>query len=111
MGSIASVGAGVILTLMAFAIAGAGAFLNFKGAHFMVPGAAGEVVAGAAVVAEFVKTFWLTGLNMALSSRQVAAAMGVLVLSRLLKLDQRISTVIPSSCRFAGAGHGGQISG
>jgi hypothetical protein len=80
MGSIPIIGAGVILTLMAFAIAGAGAFLNFKGAHFMVPGAAGEVVAGAAVVAEFVKTFWLTGLNMALSSRLWAAAMGVIVL-------------------------------
>ncbi len=42
---------------------------------------------------------------------QVGDLTGGLGLSRLRKLDQRMSPVIPSSCGFARAGHGRQISG
>jgi hypothetical protein len=80
MGSIANSAAGATLTLFAFVIAGAGAYLNFHGASYMVPGAAGQVVASAAVIAEFVKLFWLTGLSVAVASRNYGAAIGVIVL-------------------------------
>ena len=46
MQSYAKAGAGSTLMVFAFTVAGAGAYLNYKGAHFMVPGSAGEIVAG-----------------------------------------------------------------
>ena len=71
---------GATLTVLAFALASAGAYLNYLGAGHMVPGAASVVVSWAAVGAEFIKLFWLVGLTIALAARQWGAAIGVTIL-------------------------------
>lgn len=70
-----------ILTVLAFTVAAIGGFLNFRGASFMLGGGTVAIaVACAAVVAELVKPFWLTGLSIAGASRKWGAALGIIVL-------------------------------
>jgi|GEM_PF-4325666 len=71
---------GRTLAACAFAMAAAGAYLNYQGARFMIPGEAGEVAALAAVVAELVKVFWLTAFAAALATSRFGAAFAVAVL-------------------------------
>jgi len=71
---------GQTLAVCAFAMAAAGAYLNYQGAQFMIPGEAGKIAALAAVVAELVKVFWLTALALALASYRFGAALAVAVL-------------------------------
>lgn len=92
-----------ILTLCALAIACVSGFLNFEGAVYMIPGAAGTVVGLAAIFGELAKTFWLTAFHRAISLRLYGAAAGAVILAVLLTAVSLIFAMGVSSSNRAEA--------
>jgi len=76
--------AAVIIALAAAALTTCGMWLNFHGAQVMVPGDGAMIVAWAAVAAEVVKLFWMTGAAHAWRRGRYAALLAVIAMGAML---------------------------